>query len=108
MAVTWAVWAPILFLAAALTGWAFSLYLRRTSPTEHIPAFRWRLTSGGVPGWALALGAGSSAVCLLAALKLADGRLVILCALFIAWVLVALLVQAALLTRHNQRLDLHR
>lgn len=105
MAVVWAVWTPVLIGAAVLTGWALSVYLRRTSPTERIPAFRWRITPGGTPGWALGLGAGSASVCLLAALKLAGGRLPLFAALSIGWMLLESLVQAALLQSHNRSLD---
>jgi hypothetical protein len=105
MAVVWAVWAPILVVAAVLAGWALAVYLRRTSPAERIPLFRWRIRSGGTPSWALWLGAGSSSICFLAALKLASDQLPLFAALTIGWMLLALLVQAALLRRHNQRLD---
>jgi hypothetical protein len=101
----WTVWAPILVVAAVLAGWAFAVYLRRTTPTERIPLIRWRIRSGGTPGWALGLAAGSSSICILAALKLASGRLPLFALLIIGSMLVSLLVQAALLSRHNQRLD---
>ena len=105
VAVVWAVWAPLLIVAAALTGWALAVYLRRTSSTERIPPFRWRITPGGTPGWALGLGAGSASTCFLAALKLAGGRMGLFTALTAGWMLLALLVQAALLRRHNQGLN---
>jgi hypothetical protein len=105
MAVMWAVWAPILVVAAVLSGWALAIYLRRTSPAEHIPVFRWRITPGGTPGWALGTGALSWSICLLAAGMLAAGHLALFAALFIGSMLLALLVQAALLRRHNQQLE---
>lgn len=105
MAVLWAVWAPILVLAAALTGWALAVHLRRTSPTDRIPPFRWRITPGGTPGWALGLGAGSASICLLVALMLAQGQLPVMAALTVGWMLLALLVQAALVRRHNRGVD---
>jgi hypothetical protein len=105
MTVVWAVWTPVLIVGAVLSGWALAVYLRRTRPTERIPPFRWRITPDGTPGWALGLGAGSACICLLAALKLAGGRLALFAALTVGWMLFASLVQAALLQSHNRGLD---
>jgi hypothetical protein len=105
MAVVWAVWAPILVLTAVLSGWALAVYLRRSSPAERVPLFRSRIAPGGTPGWALGAGALSAAISFLAAEMLASGRLAIFAALTFGWMLVSLLVRAALLRRHNQRLD---
>ena len=100
-----AVWALVLVLAAGFTGWALAAYLRRGNPTERVPPFRWRITPATRgPGWALGLVAGGAFVCFIAVQRIASGRLALSMALTVAWIVLTLLVQAAVLRGHNQRL----
>jgi hypothetical protein len=98
------VWIVVLALSAVLMGWATAAYLHGAKPTEQLSLVTFRLLPRGGPGSARWLGALGSGGIVLASLLAASDDLALGIALVLGGTALAVLVQAGLLRRHNDRL----
>jgi hypothetical protein len=90
---------------APLAGWASAMYLRGGTPTERVAPFRWRIAPRSGPVWAMTLSAVATTISVLIVFRTMGTDVGLAVGLAIGWYAVCVLVQAAFLWPHNQRVQ---